>query len=236
MFEPSSTEKVDIATGVTLWPSWFDASAQSELIADVFTRAAEAPFYRPRMPRSGKPFSVEETNFGSLGWFSDEAGYRYIQHHPLTDRPWPGIPGSLLRAWDALTDFPAPPECCLVNLYLAGARMGLHQDRDEAELGAPVLSVSLGDDAIFRIGGNTRRSQSRSVAPKSGDVLVFGGAARLVFHGIDRVIARMSALLPGGGRVNLTLRRVTRVTKNKTPDQGADRASHAPLRADAGRG
>lgn len=210
MLDLCSSEKIDIASGVTLWPSWFGASAQSALLADVFARAAEAPFYRPRMPRSGYPFSVEETNFGSLGWYSDETGYRYVERHPLTNRPWPGMPEALLRVWDALTDFPAPPECCLVNLYHAGARMGLHQDRDEAELDAPVLSVSLGDDAIFRIAGDTRRSQSRSATLKSGDVVVFGGAARLAFHGIDRVIANTSALVPGGGRVNLTLRRVTR--------------------------
>lgn len=236
MLELGLSEEMDIAPGVTLWPFHFDAAAQSALIAEVFARAAEAPFYRPRMPRSGSPFSVEETNYGTLGWYSDESGYRYLEHHPLTHRPWPCTPEALLRAWDALTGFPAPPECCLVNLYRAGARMGLHQDRDEAELDAPVLSVSLGDDAIFRIGGNTRRSQSRSVTLRSGDVLVFGGEARLAFHGIDRVIANTSALVPGGGRVNLTLRRVTRAPKNKTPDQGADRASHAPLRAGAGRG
>ena len=228
-------EVIEFAPGVKLWTRHLDEIAQSNLLAEIGARVAEAPFYRPHMPRSGKPFSVQETNFGSLGWYSDESGYRYIERHPATDRAWPPIPEILLAIWNALTGFPAPPECCLVNLYRAGARMGQHQDRDEAERSAPVLSVSLGDDAIFRIGGTTRKLPSRSVPLRSGDVVVFGGAARLAFHGIDRMIANTSTLIPGGGRINLTLRRVT-PAHVKTPDQGADRASHAPLRAGAGRG
>ena len=161
------------------------------------------------MPGSGKPFSVEETNFGPLGWVSDVAGYRYATHHPYTDQAWPAIPRVLLGLWDAATGYPAPPECCLVNIYRAGARMGLHQDKDEAALDAPVLSVSLGDEALFRIGGTTRRGPTSSLGLRSGDVLVFGGPARLAYHGIDRVMAGSSNLVPGGGRINLTLRRVT---------------------------
>ena len=161
------------------------------------------------MPKSEKPFSVEETNFGPLGWFSDKAGYRYAAKHPYTDRPWPAIPDALLSLWRETTLYDAPPECCLVNLYRPGARMGLHQDRDEAALDAPVLSVSLGDDAVFRIGGATRKDATRNVKLCSGDVLAFGGPARLAFHGIDRVIENSSTLIPGGGRINLTLRRVT---------------------------
>ncbi len=228
-----------LAPGVSVWREKLGRDAQKNLVAAVFALAAEAPFYRPRMPRSGAAFSVEETNFGPLGWFSDKEGYRYLEKHPYTEKPWPAIPAALLSLWHETTGYGASPECCLVNLYRAGARMGLHQDRDEAALDAPVLSVSLGDDALFRIGGTTRKGATRTVKLSSGDVLVFGGPARLAFHGIDRVYEGTSTRIPGGGRINLTLRRVTapRMGRNKkTPDQGADRASHAPLRAGAGRG
>jgi alkylated DNA repair protein (DNA oxidative demethylase) len=198
----------EIAPGVRLWSGALDASEQGLLVKDVLQRAEDAPFYRPQMPRSGKPFSVEETNFGSMGWYSDISGYRYEARHPLTQRAWPPIPEILLELWRKTTGYRAPPECCLVNLYRAGARMGLHQDRDEAALEAPVLSVSLGDDALFRIGGTTRKAPTKSIKLCSGDVLVFGGPARLAFHGIDRLVSGSSRHVPGGGRINLTLRRV----------------------------
>jgi alkylated DNA repair protein (DNA oxidative demethylase) len=201
--------RIDIAPGVTWWPRNLDEHAQRTLLACVLEAERAVPFYRPRMPRSGNAFSVEETNLGQLGWYSDESGYRYETHHPYTNQPWPPMPEALLRIWETLTACEAQPECCLVNLYRAGARMGLHQDRDELELDAPVLSISLGDDAVFRIGGTTRRAESRSFTLRSGDIVVFGGTARLAFHGIDRIIAGSSSLVPGGGRINLTLRRVT---------------------------
>jgi alkylated DNA repair protein (DNA oxidative demethylase) len=201
--------RLAIAPGVTLWREKLDRAAQESLIADVLARVEAAPFYKPRMPGSNAPFSVEETNFGMLGWYSDSAGYRYVPAHPETGKPWPSIPPALTALWNETTGYRAPPECCLVNLYRDGARMGQHQDRDEEAVDAPVLSVSLGDDALFRIGGTTRRDTTRSVKLVSGDVITFGGPARLAFHGIDRVIAGSSALIPGGGRINLTLRRVT---------------------------
>jgi len=179
------------------------------LLDEVFAIVRDAPFYRPQMPGSGAEFSVEETNLGQLGWVSDRNGYRYDAKHPATGKAWPPIPATLLDLWNETTNYPAPPECCLVNLYRAGARMGLHQDRDEKAADAPVLSVSLGDDAIFRIGGTTRKGASQSVTLSSGDVVMFGGPARFAFHGIDRVIAESSTLIPSGGRINLTLRRVT---------------------------
>jgi alkylated DNA repair protein (DNA oxidative demethylase) len=197
-----------LAPGVTLWREYFARPQQTTLRDEVLARVAQAPFYTPAMPGSGKPFSVEETNFGALGWLSDKNGYRYAETNPYTDKPWPAIPAALGALWDTLSGYTAPPDCCLVNLYRGGARMGLHQDRDEAALDAPVLSVSLGDDAVFRFGGTVRKGATRSVTLGSGDVLMFGGPARLMFHGIDRVIAGSSRLLPGGGRINLTLRRV----------------------------
>ena len=164
------------------------------------------------MPGNGKSFSVEQTNFGSLGWVSDKAGYRYQSTHPVTGNPWPEIPQSLLDLWEAVATAP-PPQCCLVNLYREAARMGLHQDRDET-VDAPVVSVSLGDNARFRIGGASlqgkmgRGGPTRSLILTSGDVLMFGGVARRAYHGIDRILPGTSTLLAGGGRINLTLRRV----------------------------
>jgi alkylated DNA repair protein (DNA oxidative demethylase) len=202
--------RLEVAPGIVLWRTALDGAAQEELVAKIFACAKHAPFYRPRMPLSGKPFSVEETNFGSLGWVSDERGYRYSETHPYTGEPWPEIPPLLLGVWNAATEYQAPPECCLVNLYRDGAKMGLHQDRDEQALDAPVLSVSLGDAALFRIGGTMRREPTKSFRLESGDVLTFGGPARLAFHGVDRVIAGTSDIIPAGGRINLTLRRVSK--------------------------
>lgn len=201
--------KLDIAPGVTLWREKLDRAAQETLLDEIFARVKVAPFYRPSMPKSGAPFSAEETNFGPLGWISDREGYRYAKTHPVTANAWPDIPPALLALWDEVAGYPKPAECCLVNLYRDGAKMGLHQDRDEQARDAPVLSVSLGDDALFRIGGETRKGSTASVKLSSGDVLTFGGVARMAYHGIDRVIAGSSTLVPGGGRINLTLRRVT---------------------------
>jgi alkylated DNA repair protein (DNA oxidative demethylase) len=150
------------------------------------------------------------TNCGSLGWVSDRTGYRYQPLHPETGRPWPEIPPVLLDLWHELGGYPHPPEACLVNFYEPGARLGLHQDKDEDDLEAPVVSVSLGDDGLFRFGGSTRGGPTRSLRLRSGDVLIMGGESRLLFHGVDRIDPGTSTLLKGEGRINLTLRRVTR--------------------------
>ena len=200
--------KLDVATGVTLWREYFSKPAQEALLDAVLERVAQAPFFRPVMPGTGKAFSVEETNFGVLGWVADKSGYRYQPTHPVTGASWPDIPPALLTLWDTIADGAPAPQCCLVNLYRKGARMGLHQDRDEAALEAPVVSVSLGDSALFRIGGVKKGGPTRSLRLVSGDVVMFGGAARLAYHGIDRILPGTSPLVPGGGRINLTLRRV----------------------------
>ena len=191
--------------GFRFWPGALSASAQADLLAGVLAAAEQAPFYRPVTP-GGRPFSVEMTNLGPLGWVSDRAGYRYQPTHPVTGGPWPPIPGALLVLWSDLIGWPDPPDACLVNLYRGEARMGLHQDRDEQDLLAPVLSVSLGDAAVFRI-GPAGGGPTRTVRLTSGDVCALTGPARLARHGIDRVIAGSSTLVPGGGRINLTLRR-----------------------------
>jgi alkylated DNA repair protein (DNA oxidative demethylase) len=202
--------RVAIAPGVIHWPGYLSAQVQAAFLADLREVARQAPFFSPRMPKTGKPFSVRMTNCGPLGWVSDEAGYRYQPLHPETGALWPPMPPVLLEAWRDLAGYPHEPEACLVNFYEANARMGLHQDRDEQDFDAPVLSLSLGDTAIFRIGGTVRGGKTRSLKLASGDALLFGGEARLAYHGIDRVLAGSSSLLPQGGRINLTLRRVTK--------------------------
>jgi alkylated DNA repair protein (DNA oxidative demethylase) len=201
---------IELVPGVTLWREYLLPPEQRELVDNVLQLATHAPFYRPLMPKSGTPFSVEETNFGPLGWMSDVRGYRYVATHPATGESWPEIPPQLLSLWQAVAHYPHAPQCCLVNLYRAGAKMGAHQDRDEEELDAPVVSVSLGDTAVFRFGGPTRKGTTQSVKLSSGDVLTFGGPARWMFHGIARVMYGSSQLVHGGGRINLTLRRVAK--------------------------
>ena len=198
-----------LAPGLVLHRGWFDRSAQSDLVETLRVALGLAPLFTPVMPRTGKPFSVRMTNLGPLGWVSDEQGYRYQSDHPVTHQAWPPIPEILLMAWDTLANFTQPPEACLVNVYQGKAKMGLHQDRDEKEFAAPVLSVSLGDTCLFRFGGNKRNDPTRSIRLESGDVLVMGGPSRLCFHGVDRIEAGSSDLLAKGGRINLTLRRVT---------------------------
>jgi len=198
---------LQVAPGVTLWREYFAPQEQKALLDDVLARLEDAPLYKPVMPRTGKPFSVEESNFGSLGWVSDRSGYRYQATHPGTGRPWPAIPDALLALWAAINAPPAP-ECCLINLYREGAKMGLHQDLDERDASTAVIGVSLGDEALFRIGAPTRGGKTQSLTLASGDVIAFGGPARLAFHGIDRIRPRTSRLVPGGGRLSLTLRRV----------------------------
>ncbi len=192
--------------GFRLFPDALHADAQRALADEVMAAAEEAPFYRPVTP-GGQPMSVRMTNLGPLGWITDARGYRYEPLHPKTGRPWPPIPEVLLGLWDRLTGSPSPPDACLVNLYGPQARMGMHQDRDEADFSFPVLSVSLGDTAVFRLGGPTRRDPTRTLRLSSGDACILAGEARLWHHGVDRILPGSSRLIEGGGRINLTLRR-----------------------------
>ncbi|CCF21590.1 Alpha-ketoglutarate-dependent dioxygenase alkB homolog [Pseudorhizobium banfieldiae] len=195
--------------GVRYLPAYLDRKGQEALVDEIRQVVTEAPLYVPEMPRTGKPMSVRMTNCGPLGWVTDkECGYRYQAAHPVTGRPWPAIPSRLLELWAKIADYPKPPEACLVNFYDDQARMGLHQDKDETDLSAPVLSISLGNTCLFRIGGTERKEPTHSFRLTSGDVLVLGGAGRLCFHGVDRVYPETSTLLRNGGRINLTLRRV----------------------------
>ena len=198
-----------LAPGAIHYPGYLDRAAQEALVEALRDALKVSPLFTPRMPRTGKPFSVRMTNLGPLGWVSDVQGYRYQPHHPETGAPWAPIPVRLQQAWDELATDAPPPEACLVNFYDAEARMGLHQDRDEQELAAPVVSLSLGDAALFRIGSESRKGPTKSIRLQSGDAFVFGGPARLAYHGVDRLYPGTSTLLANGGRLNLTLRRVT---------------------------
>lgn len=199
----------DLPEGFSYLPGYLDRPAQEALVEEIRAVVAAAPLYVPQMPKTGKPMSVRMTNCGSFGWVTDrDGGYRYQETHPVTGGPWPAIPATLLRIWEEVSGYPAPPQACLVNFYDEEARMGLHQDRDEKTFEAPVVSVSLGDQCLFRIGGTARSAPTRSFRLSSGDLVVLGGESRLSFHGVDRVSPGTSTLLRNGGRINLTLRRV----------------------------
>ena len=190
--------------GVRVYPEYLMREAQEALVADIRQVAKNAPFFSPVTAR-GKAMSVRMTSAGRVGWVSDRRGYRYEARHPA-GMAWPAIPESVLEIWRDLVSKEREPDCCLVNWYGDGARMGLHQDRDEGDFSWPVLSVSLGDDALFRVGGVERSDPTESVWLRSGDVVVMGGEARLCHHGIDRVKHGSSMLLPKAGRINLTCR------------------------------
>lgn len=196
--------------GVRHIPRYLDRDEQAALVDDIRAVVQAAPLYVPAMPRTGKPMSVRMTNCGGLGWVTDrEGGYRYQAQHPETGAPWPAIPARLLSLWQSVAAYPYGPEACLINFYTAELRMGLHQDRDEQDFDAPVVSISLGDACLFRVGETSRSGKTRSIRLESGDVVVLGGEGRLAFHGVDRIYPATSALLKNGGRINLTLRRVT---------------------------
>lgn len=201
----------ELGEGLRLFEGAIAPKEQANLIAAIAGVIAEAPLFTPRMPRTGKPFSVRMTNCGPLGWVSDQQGYRYQDRHPDTGEPWPAMPEMLTRIWSEHAGQADPPEACLVNIYAETARMGLHRDEDEKDFSAPVVSISLGAECLFRVGGLERRSPTRSVRLRSGDIVVLGGASRLAYHGVDRIYPGTvppGLDLPAGSRINLTLRRV----------------------------
>jgi DNA oxidative demethylase len=200
-----------LPNGVHFVPGYLDRKAQELLLGDIRGIVKQAPLFTPQMPRTGKAMSVRMTNCGKLGWVTDrEGGYRYQALHPTTGKPWPEMPARLLEIWNELADYAAPAEACLINFYDERARMGLHQDRDEEDMEAPVVSISLGDSCLFRVGETSRAGRTASFRLASGDAVVLAGKSRLAFHGVDRIFPDTSTLLRSGGRINLTLRRVTR--------------------------
>ncbi len=199
--------------GLILYPGLLSENSCKSLLDAIVAALMQAPLFVPRMPGTGKPFSVRMSNFGPLGWVSDKSkGYRYEPLHPETRQPWPEMPAILQELWAQLVDPALPPEAGLINYYAPGARMGMHVDVDEAALNMPILSISLGWTARFRIGGPRRGGSTQSLMLRHGDVLVMGGTARRCYHGIDRIYPESHVALPteiGPGRINITLRRVT---------------------------
>ena len=200
---------LQLPDGLKIAAGYLGPAQQKAVLADIRKVVEAAPLYTPVMPRWGRPFSVRMSAAGPLGWVSDKSGYRYQPSHPVTGEPWPDIPDSVGQIWQELSGYEGEPECCLINFYGPEARMGLHQDADEQEFAAPVVSISLGDSCLFRIGGADRQARTQSFKLHSGDVLVMGGEARLNYHGVDRIYPGTSTLLKAEGRINLTLRRVT---------------------------
>ena len=187
--------------------AFLNTTEQESLVAALRNVIRAAPLFSPQTPY-GKPMSVRITSAGKYGWFSDQSGYRYVDAHP-SGVAWPEIPAEALRIWHAVSGVSREPECCLINFYEESARMGLHQDKDEASFEWPVVSVSLGDSGLFRMGNTSRGGKTESVWLESGDVMVMGGEARLTYHGVDRIRPGSSSLLSKGGRINLTMRVVT---------------------------
>lgn len=232
--EAAAAAPTILLPGLFLFRNYLDEAAQRELCAQIKAIVSAAPWFVPRMPRSGRAFSVKMTNCGTLGWVSDrDGGYRYQKIHPVTGRAWPPIPPCVQTIWRDVSAYPHLPEACLLNLYDRGARMGLHQDKDETELAAPVVSVSLGDSCCFRYGGLRRADPARTVKLQSGDVAVLAGPARLLFHGVDKIYPGSSNLFPGGGRINLTLRRVTRPQCSRRQIDSKGKLAGVPFRESA---
>ncbi len=190
--------------GFDIHKGFLDLEAQRAMLRAVRGVVAQAPFSRYSIPR-GKQMSVRMTAAGAYGWLSDVRGYRYADTHP-GGQPWPAIPEEVLAVWESVSGVARAPECCLINYYDAEARMGMHRDDTETDTDWPVVSISLGDDGLFRMGNLARGGKTESVWLTSGDVVVMGGAARLAYHGVDRIRSGSSTLLPKGGRLNLTLR------------------------------
>ncbi|MGF1453953.1 MAG: alpha-ketoglutarate-dependent dioxygenase AlkB [Alphaproteobacteria bacterium] len=206
--------------GFLIYPEALDRAEQDALVRDLRTVMAVAPLYRPAMPRTGQPYSALMTNCGPLGWVSDRAGYRYQDRHPETGQRWPDIPDRLLALWNRYAEGSQAPEAALITFYTETAKLGLHVDSTEEDRTAPVLSVSLGDTAVFRMGGLRRTDATRSVKLTSGTVVVMGGAARLAYHGVDRILGGSSRLFGEGGRLSVTLRRVTRRPEGPVASSG----------------
>lgn len=193
--------------GVRIHHGFLDPEGQRQLLAELRSVIAVAPLVHPET-RWGKKMSVGMTSAGPLGWISDRRGYRYEPTHP-SGVTWPAVPPTALEIWRRVSGVDRQPECCLINYYCDSARMGMHQDRDEADTAMPVVSISLGNDALFRVGGTERGDPTESLWLNSGDVAVLEGPGRMAYHGIDRIRPGSSRLLEEGGRFNLTLRVVT---------------------------
>jgi alkylated DNA repair protein (DNA oxidative demethylase) len=209
LFDPEPPTREPLEEGAVLLRVFASAAAPA-LVDDANAVAQAAPFRHLVVP-GGFTMSVAMTNCGRVGWVSDRTGYRYDPRDPATGAPWPAIPASFLsiaaRA-AAQAGFPNyDPDDCLINRYTAGSKLGLHQDRDEKDAWSPIVSVSLGLPATFLWGGKKRGDPVRRMRLESGDVVVWGGPARFVYHGVAPLKAGDHPLT-GGARINLTFRKV----------------------------
>jgi DNA oxidative demethylase len=207
--EPAPAPELEpLAPGAVVLRAFALPQAEA-ILADVERVAAAAPL-RHLVTPGGFRMSVAMTNCGALGWVSDPSGYRYSRVDPESGRPWPAMPASLQRLAAAAAERagfpPLRPDACLVNRYAPGARLTLHQDKDELDLEAPIVSVSLGVSATFLLGGFTRKERPRPIPVHHGDVVVWGGASRLRFHGV-RALDDAHHPSTGGCRINLTFRK-----------------------------
>ncbi|MGI9389474.1 MAG: alpha-ketoglutarate-dependent dioxygenase AlkB [Boseongicola sp.] len=203
LFQGASEAPIDL-NGVKVYLGWLNRSQQESMILDLRQVAASAPFRRYETP-GGRQMSVCMTAAGRVGWMTDRSGYRYSEHYE-GNCSWPSIPASVMDVWRKVADTDRNADSCLINYYSEDAKMGLHQDKDEADFSWPVVSISLGDEALFRVGGQSRKDPTRSHWLRSGDVALLAGDTRLAYHGIDRIKFGSSDLLPDGGRINLTIR------------------------------
>jgi alkylated DNA repair protein (DNA oxidative demethylase) len=198
----------DIRPGVVLFRGRLQAEAPA-LLALLAPALAQAPL-RHMVTRGGFAMSAAMSNCGALGWVTDRKGYRYAPADPQTGRPWPAMPEGLRQAAVAAADAAGfhdfQPDACLINRYDPGARMGLHQDKDEADFSQPIVSFSFGLPVVFLFGGLSRRDKPEKLCLEHGDVLVWGGPARLCFHGVQTVKPGYHPEV-GGYRLNLTFRR-----------------------------
>jgi alkylated DNA repair protein (DNA oxidative demethylase) len=187
------------------------ATAEAPLLLEEVARVARASAFRHLVTPGGHTMSVAMTNCGRVGWVSDRTGYRYDPLDPDTGAPWPAMPAAFLKlavqaaAEAGFADY--DPDACLINRYIAGAKLGLHQDRDEKDAWAPIVSVSLGLPAVFLWGGKRRADPVRRLLVESGDIAVWGGPARFVYHGVAPLKDGQHPLT-GGARINLTFRKV----------------------------
>lgn len=208
LFEAERQSRSILASGaVALWG--FALDGEKDLIAAYDAVVAKAPF-RHMVTPGGKSMSVAMTNCGGVGWVSDRSGYRYCHADPLTGTPWPAMPSAFLRlarraaAEGGYGDF--EPDACLINRYIPGARMTMHQDKDERDFNAPIVSVSLGLPAKFLFGGRQRNDRPVRIMLDHGDVVVWGGPSRLSYHGVD-TLKDGNHPITGNCRMNLTFRK-----------------------------
>ena len=207
---PLAEPAPELPEGVIFRPHALTAKEQVEVLAGVRTVVGAAPLARLQT-KTGGLTSAAMTNCGPAGWWSDTKGYRYVNMNPATGSPWPCFPQSFLAAVSKIAHgSPWPdfaPDACLINFYEPGAKMGLHQDKDEKDFTQPIITVCLGDDADFLVGGFARSDKTKVLVVRSGDALIMGGASRMLFHGVRKIYPGTSPLTDVGGRFSLTFRK-----------------------------